>query len=161
MMEEKKRVPKFMADINVGKLARLLRLTGYDTLIFKGTHDSDMITLAELEERVVLTRDTQIMKRRIIASGQVKAILIESDEPEEQLRQVNKTLNLSGDIMPFTICLECNVPLVEKQKEDVMGLVPEYVYKTQDRYTACPACGRIYWRGTHWQAMRERLKCLK
>jgi uncharacterized protein with PIN domain len=98
------------------------------------------------------------MKRRLVTSGQLKAILITSDEPEQQIRQVIGSLNLDCQSKPFTICLECNQPLVERSKEDVEDLVPPYVFKTQSQYMQCPTCHRIYWRGTHWQAMTKKLK---
>ena len=152
---------KFIADINVGRLARWLRIMGYDTLIFKGKDDGDMITAALAEDRIVLTRDTQIMKRRLIKKGQVKALLITSDNVEEQLKQVIDSLNLTPSPQLFAICVECDEPLVEKRKEEVRDSVPEYVYQTQNEYMECPCCHRVYWKGTHWQAMKGRIKKLE
>jgi len=149
---------KFIVDNNVGKLAKWLRTMGYDTVFFNGSNDSSMIATALNEGRVILTRDTQIMKRRLITSGQLKAVLIESDKPVEQMHQVITTLKLDCRYRPFTICLECNQPLVERSKPEVKNLVPPYVFKTQDQYMECPSCHRIYWRGTHWQAMTKKLK---
>jgi uncharacterized protein with PIN domain len=130
---------------------------GYDTLFFNGSDDSGMIAIALAEDRVILTRDTQIIKRRVVTRGQLKAILIQSDEPERQMRQVIDSLNLDWQFKSFTICLECNQPLVERSKQQVKDLVPPYVFKTQSQYMECPACHRIYWRGTHWQAMTKKL----
>ena len=149
---------KFIVDNNVGKLAKWLRIMGYDTLFFNGSDDSNMIAIALAEDRVILTRDTQIMKRRVITSGRLKAILVLSDEPERQMRQVIDTLNLDWQFKPFTICLECNQPLVERSKQQVNNLVPSYVFKTQNQYMECTVCHRIYWRGTHWQAMSRELE---
>ena len=146
---------KFIVDNNVGKLAKWLRIMGYDTLFFNGSDDSGLIAIALAEDRVILTRDTQIMKRRVVTSGQLKAILIQSDEPERQMRQVIDSLNLDWQFKPFTICLECNQPLVERSKQQVSNLVPPYVFQTQSQYMECPACHRIYWKGTHWQADRK------
>jgi len=148
---------KFIVDNNVGKLAKWLRIMGYDTVFFNAEDDSNMIATALAEGRVVLTRDTQIMKRRVVTSGQLKAILIESDKPEQQKHQVIATLNLDCQYRPFTICLECNHPLLEKSKQQVEDLVPPYVFQTQSQFMECPACHRIYWRGTHWQAMTKKL----
>jgi len=148
---------KFIADNNVGKLAKWLRMMGYDTLLFDGSDDARMIAIALAEGRVILTRDTQIMKRGVITKGRLKAILPQSDEPELQMHQVIDNLNLDCRFKPFSICLECNQPLTEKSKEQVKGLVPPYVFKTQNQYMECPRCHRIYWRGTHWQRMREKL----
>ena len=142
----------------MGKLAKWLRIMGYDALFFEGSDDSDMIAAALAEGRVILTRDTQIMRRRVVASGQLKAILIQSDEPERQMRQVVATLDLAHRFQRFSICLECNQPLVERKREQVRDLVPPYVFQTQNQYMECSVCHRIYWRGTHWQAMTKKLQ---
>ncbi len=148
---------KFIVDNNVGKLAKWLRTMGYDTQFFKGSNDSRMVAIALTEGRVILTKDTQIMKRGVITRGRLKAILIQSDQPEMQMQQVVGSLHLDCRFKPFSVCLECNQPLVEKTKEQVKDLVPPYVFKTQNQFMECPSCHRIYWRGTHWQRMRERL----
>ena len=149
---------KFIVDCNVGKLVKWLRLMGYDTRFFDGSDDSQLVAIARAEGRVILSRDTQIMKRRVITSGRLKAVLIHSDEPERQIHQVIDTLGLDCRFRPFTICLECNQVLVERNKDEVEELVPPYVFKTQNQFMQCPTCKRIYWRGTHWQAMTKRLK---
>ena len=149
---------KFIVDQNVGRLVKWLRIMGYDTIFFNGSNDSRMIATALAEGRVILTRDTQIMRRRVVTKGLLKAILIQSEYPQEQIRQVIETLNLDCLSRPFTLCLECNQPLVERSKEQVKDLVPPYVFKTQKQYMECPSCHRIYWRGTHWQAMTRRLE---
>ena len=152
---------KFIVDHNVGKLVKWLRMMGYDTLFFTGDDDWQMVMTALNEGRVILTRDTQIMNRGVVASGRLKAILIQSDEPERQIQQVVRNLNLDTQSGLFSICLECNQPLEERTKEQVGGRVPPYVYKTQDRYVECPNCHRIYWKGTHWVAMLGKLEKLK
>ena len=148
---------KFIVDSNVGKLAKWLRMMGYDARFFTGSNDSHMVRTALDEGRVILTRDTQIVKRRVVASGQLKVILITSDDPELQIHQVITALNLDC-ARPFTVCLECNEPLEERSREQVKDLVPPYVFQTQSQFVECPACHRIYWRGTHWQAMTRKLK---
>jgi uncharacterized protein with PIN domain len=153
--------PKFIVDINVGKLARWLRMMGYDTLLFDHGHDDRMIRIALTEGRVIVTRDTQVMKRRVITSGRLKAVLVTSDRPEQQITQVVEKLQLDTGYSPFSLCLECNQPLVERSKAEVADLVPPYVYQTQDVYVQCPGCLRVYWKGTHWQAMVRRLQGLR
>jgi len=148
----------FIVDSNVGKLARWLRIMGYDTVFFNAGNDSRMVAIALAEQRVILTRDTQIIKRRVVTNGQLKVLLIQSDKPELQMHQVIEALHLECQFNPFTLCLECNQPLVEKSKQQVKELVPHYVFQTQDQYMECPVCHRIYWRGTHWQAMTKRLR---
>ncbi len=149
--------PKFIVDNNAGKLAKWLRIMGYDTLLFKEEDDNKMINIALSEERIILTKDTQILKRRLVTSGKLRVIFIEEDNPKAQLKQVVTTLNLS-QFKPFSLCLECNQQLISRKKEEISNLVPPYVFKTQDQYMECPACHRIYWRGTHWQAMKKELE---
>ncbi len=155
-----KELPRFIADHNVGKLARWLRMMGYDTAFFSGGDDVYMISRALHEGRVILTRDTHIMERGIISSGRLKAILIESDEPERQIKQVVDALHLDYQSRPFTLCLECNEPLVPRRREEVRDRVPPYVFHTREQYMECPKCHRIYWRGTHWQRMNRKLETL-
>jgi hypothetical protein len=148
---------KFIVDQNVGKLARWLRMMGYDSLFFDGRDDAQMVARALAEGRVLLTRDTGIMKRRVVASGRLRAILMESEAPERQMRQLMAALDLKGQWRPFTLCLECNRPLEERGREEVAGRVPPYVYATREHYMECPACHRLYWRGTHWERMSRKL----
>ena len=153
--------PKFIVDINVGKLAKWLRMMGYDTLLFDDDDDSRMIVIALREGRVVITKDTQIMKRGVIASGKLKAVLINTDSSELQMQQVIEGVDLDCHFRPFSICLECNQLLLERSKQEVEDRVPHYVLQTQSEYVECPACHRIYWKGTHWQAMVKKLEKLK
>ena len=133
-------------------------MMGYDALFFEGSSDSHMIAIAMAENRVVLTRDTQIVRRRIVTNGQLEAVLIQSDEPERQMRQVMGTLKLDFQFRPFSICLECNQQLLKTSKDVLHGVVPPFVYKTHDFYMECPSCHRIYWRGSHWEVMKKKLE---
>jgi uncharacterized protein len=151
---------KFIVDNNVGKLAKWLRIMGYDALLFAGENDGGMVKVALAQNRVILTKDTQIMRRRLVTSGRIKAILIKDDDVESQLRQVVEALALDYHYKPFSICLECNQSLTEKGKDAVCESVPPYVFKTQRLYMECPSCHRLYWRGTHWQAMSRELEKL-
>jgi uncharacterized protein with PIN domain len=135
-------------------------MMGYDSLFFNGDDDSQMVKQALAEDRVILTRDTGMMKRRVISSGRLRAVLIESEEPERQMQQLMTAMDLKSQSRPFTLCLECNQPLESRSREEVAERVPPYVYRTQTQYMECPACHRIYWRGTHWEAMVRKLEKL-
>jgi len=149
---------RFIVDNNVGKLARWLRLIGYDTVLLKQKDDAQMIKIALAENRVILTKDAQFMKRRLVTNGRLKTMHIEQDDPELQVQQVVKTLKLDYHFEPFSLCLECNQVLVARNKEEVENLVPAHVFGNQTQYMQCPACHRIYWPGTHWQAMVKKLQ---
>ncbi|HLE02408.1 MAG TPA: Mut7-C RNAse domain-containing protein [Dehalococcoidia bacterium] len=152
---------KFLVDMNVGKLARLLRMMGYDALLFQGHDDGALVKRALAEGRVVLTKDGQVFQRRVVRLGRLKALRIEGEDPFLQLRQVVEAFRLKYDYRPFSLCLECNVPLEPRAKEEVRGLVPPFVYESQEEFHQCPACKRLYWRGTHWQHMGRVLRGLE
>jgi len=145
---------KFIVDVNVGKLAKWLRILGFDTLFINPIEDGLLVDIALREDRVVLTKDTHIAERRLVTSGQVRVVSVEGDHLQDQLRFLAARLGLRGPFRLFSRCLECNVPLLPVEGAAVRDLVPPYVYQTQTRYTSCPRCGRIYWPGTHWQHMR-------
>lgn len=151
---------RFIADQNVGKLGRWLRLLGYDTVIFKGEDDGALVRSALTEGRVLLTRDTQIGRRKVVSSGRLKMLLIEQDEPLEQVISVVGKLGLI-EHDTFSRCLECNALLEPRIKEEMKERVPPYVFKTQETYMECPACHRIYWKGTHWQSMQNKLEKIR
>ncbi len=136
-------------------------MMGYDSLFFNGEDDSGMVKLALAESRVILTRDTGMMQRRAVSSGRVRTILIESEEPERQIQQLMSVFDLKGQSRPFTRCLECNQLLESRSREEMAGRVPPYVYRTQTQYMECPDCHRIYWRGTHWEAMVRKIDKLE
>jgi len=150
---------RFIVDTNAGKLARWLRIMGYDTLFINDIDDEGLIAIGLKEKRVLLTKDTQIMRRRVVTSGRLKALLIIDDDSKAQLHYVVEAMRLNQK-RQFTICLECNETLVPRIKEEVRELVPPYVFRTQSRFVECPSCHRIYWRGTHWQRMKQELEML-
>jgi len=147
--------PCFLADAMLGRLARWLRILGYDTRYLRDVTDDEVISWARAEGRMILTRDRELSRRR-----GVNALLITSTRLTEQLRQVIATLSL--DVRhPFRRCVVCNVALEEMSREQARPFVPLYVYRTQEDFGRCPACGRIYWRGTHWAHMAEQLRSLE
>jgi len=151
--------PKFLADSNVGRLARWLRALGYDAAFEAHVEDGALVRLALAEGRVLLTRDLDLMQRRVIASGQLRAILLETDQVSGQLRQVARALGLDSGLA-LTRCLECNLELDPRTRAEVAQRVPPHVRATQVRYSECPGCGRVYWPGTHWTRMRSALAAL-
>lgn len=150
---------KFIVDHNVAKLARWLRMMGYDTVIFDQPDDWQMIRTALAENRIIITKDTGVMKRRVITSGKLRALLIIGDEPETQIQQVIETFRLNNQ-HSLSLCLECNVPLVAVNREEIKDRIPPYVYQTKSQFVECPVCHRVYWQGTHWEAMTQTLSKL-
>lgn len=148
----------FVVDANVGKLAKWLRALGYDTLFDKDIDDDDLIRICLEDGRVLLTRDAHILERRVVAIGQVTALLIKYDDVLDQLRQVVDTLNLDHREQQCSLCLICNEPLAPELKEDVRSLVPPYVFLNHASFHKCPSCSKVYWQGTHWQRMKVALE---
>lgn len=148
--------PRFIADVNVGKLGRWLRILGYDVVIDHSLDDGALVSLGRREGRIILTRDRALPQLWEAKEGLVKVVLLASEELGAQLRQVVGELGLES-FQPLSRCLECNWELVAQDKETVQGRVPPYVFKTQAAFKACPHCGRVYWAGTHWSRMRQAL----
>jgi len=152
--------PRFIVDVNVGRLAKWLRVMGYDTLFPSENEDNDLVRVALLEKRIIVTKDSGIVERRVVTTGRLKVVLIQHDDLKSQLRQVIGSLNLD-DLRGFSRCIRCNEPLVSITKELAKDGVPPYVYETQEEFMKCPLCLRMYWRGTHWANMHEELAQLR
>lgn len=155
--EQKPMPPRFIVDLNVGRLAKRLRMMGYDAVFINGLDDDELVRIALREGRILLTKDQGITRRRIVSSGKVRALLITDGDVHRQLRQVIRAFDLESGSRPFTRCMECNESLLSRTKPEVRDLVPPYVYATQDQYMQCPRCGRVYWRGTHWERMNHEI----
>jgi len=135
--------PRFVADAMLGRLAKWLRILGYDTRYDPRWTDPQLVRLARAEDRVLLTRDLELARRR-----GVRVLLIESEQLDAQLEHLHRTLGLWA-VAPLSRCPVCNEPLEEVPKDHAWGLVPPYVFCTQEWFRLCPACNRFYWRGTH------------
>ncbi|MBI5179825.1 MAG: Mut7-C RNAse domain-containing protein [Nitrospirae bacterium] len=144
---------KLIADSMLGKLAIWLRVLGYDTLYFKEIDDASLLRMAKEEDRILLTRDTSLIKRR----GIKNYVFINDNEPYKQLKQIITALKLKSDKDFLTRCIYCNEELITVQKEDVEGIVPEYVYENHNSFNQCRKCKKIYWRGTHFRRIENRL----
>jgi uncharacterized protein len=150
---------RFLADCNVGRLARWLRVLGYDAVYEPLLPDAQVVARALAEGRVLLTRDADMMQRKVIAGGAVRALLLRYDRVQDQVRQVLTELALEP-VQPLSRCLDCNAELEPRAKAAVAGRLPPYVYATQERFSECPQCARVFWPGTHWERMRERIAAL-
>lgn len=129
-------------------------MLGYDADYHRLARDGELVRQALAEERVLLTRDRDLLKRRAIASGLVRTVLLAEDDVDAQLRQVVVELGLKPRSV-LSRCLECNVELEPRTAAEVATRVPPYVRATQVGYSECPSCGRVYWAGSHWRRMRE------
>ena len=145
------RDPKFVADGHLGKLARHLRMAGFDTLYGRDWDDDHIVATAAAERRIILTRDKGMLRRSEVERGYfVRAI-----ESEAQLAEVLRALQLEGRMAPFTRCRECNTPLQEVPRAEVLESLPPRVRESYQRFRRCPGCARVYWEGTQYARMRS------
>jgi len=140
--------PRFLLDVHLGRLARLLRLLGFDAAWQRDADDAGLAARSAHEDRILLSRDRGLLKRREVPRG----CLVRSQAPREQLEQVVTRHGLRGMLAPFSRCLVCNTVLEREGRTDDRGDSASERSPTG----ACPSCGRRYWRGSHWEAM-ERL----
>ena len=139
----------FVADAMLGRLAKWLRLMGYDTLYPAAADDRELVRIARAEGRILLTRDQELAHRKGL-----RTLLIKSDRLEEQLGQLLEELEMDSENLPPR-CPLCNTALEAISRSEAEARVPAYVYSTHEEFTRCPSCDKIYWRGTHWQRMLE------
>ena len=151
------RDPRFVADTHLGKLARHLRMAGFDTLYGTDWDDDRIVATSLGERRTILTRDRGMLRRREVERGYcVRAV-----ESEAQLGEVVAALQLEGLIAPFTRCRECNTPLEDVPREAVLDRLPPRVRELYDRFKRCPTCRRVYWEGSHFRRMEGMLERLR
>jgi uncharacterized protein with PIN domain len=148
---------KFLCDDNLGKLAKYLRLIGFDTAFVTPISNPELISKMLKENRLVITRDKRLADR--IEANRV--VVVDIDSPEEQLWYVIKILGLQ--IIPenfFSRCLICNEICRETKAEEIREKVFPYILKTKNQFRRCPKCDRIYWQGSHYYRMMDRLRQL-
>lgn len=140
---------RFVADAHLGGLARMLRMAGFDTLYDSRYDDAQIAAIGAREQRIVLTRDRDLLKRRNVAHGcYVRAL-----KAAPQLGEIVERLGLRAQARPFTLCLHCNAPLRAVAKEQVQARLPPAVRAAHTQFCTCDVCGGVFWQGSHWQRM--------
>lgn len=148
------RMPKFVLDVHLGKLSRLMRMLGLDTLYENYYCDEEIVTIATNEKRCILTRDIGILKRNEVNRG----YWIRNIKPKEQLKEIINRFDLLNSISRFTRCILCNGQLTEISKNEVIELIPPKVEQYYDKFFTCTKCERIYWRGSHIEKMNDYIQ---
>jgi len=144
---------KFVVDCMLGKLAKWLKILGFDVVYFNRAEDDALLALARTEGRWLLTRDHRLQDR----ARDISVLLIASERWEEQLSQVLEELDLRRFVNPYSRCIDCNVRLKALSKRRVKNLVAPFVYERATSFAICPACGRVYWQGTHFEDMERKV----
>lgn len=148
---------KFICDDNLGKLARYLRLMGFDTAFVTPISDAGLIALMLKEDRLVITRDLRLAER--IESE--KVAIVDTDFPDKQLLEVLAKFNPPIERQRFfSRCLICNEPCHEISPDDIKDKVFPYILRTKIQFRQCPRCNRIYWQGSHYHRMFDKLNQL-
>lgn len=143
------RHPRFVVDVNLGRLARLLRVLGFDVWWSSAADDQTLADISLDQQRILLTRDRGLLKRRTITHG----LFVHSQHPEEQTLEVLRRLDLRRRIKPFTRCVRCNGQLAAVAKEQVIDQLEPLTRRYYDEFSQCPECGRIYWAGSHFEKL--------
>jgi uncharacterized protein len=142
---------RFVVDVHLGRLARLLRLLGFDTLWSNDLDDDALAAIGESEHRVVLTRDRGLLKRRRVTHG----LFVHAERPVEQAVEVVQRLDLANRLAPFTRCLRCGGELAAASKAAVLDQLEPLTRRHYHEFRRCRACGRVYWRGSHHARLGE------
>ena len=150
LREKPLRDPKFVLDTHLGKLAKFMRICGFDAFYRNDLNDPEIIILSVTEKRVILTRDRNLLKNKTVTHG----YWIRSQQPPEQLREVLNRFDLKNSMQPFTRCLECNTKIIEVSKESILSQLLPKTKLCYQEFWQCGNCKRIYWKGSHWERMR-------
>ncbi len=148
------RRPRFVADVHLGKLVRLLRLLGIDVVQPPDPADEELVRISREEGRVLLTRDRHLLKHGGLSHG----YYVRADGAVEQAREVLRRFDLWGEVRPFTRCPVCNGSLERVSKEEVLGEIPPRTAAWLEEYSRCRSCGKLYWPGTHYRRLRETVE---
>lgn len=144
---------KFLCDCHLGKLAKYLRILGYDTLYFRKIPDNEIVKIAPLENRIVLTRDKELSKRLKNMAFYIKPLSF-----KEQFELVYSHFRLKEHQTPFVRCTLCNSIVIEVQKELIETRLPQKTREFYDEFFICSNCGQIYWEGDHYKQMQKKLE---
>ena len=148
---------RFVADVHLGRLTRLLRLLGFDTLYRNDYDDPHLARLSAEQERVLLTRDRRLLMRRQVRH----AYFLRSDLPEVQVREVLRRYNLAGATRPFHRCSHCNGLVRPVSKASVISLLEPKTRRYYDSFWQCDQCRHVYWKGSHMPGLTHLLNRLE
>lgn len=151
------RESKFVLDVHLGKLARYMRMLGFDSIYKNNYEDDELVSVSLNDNRTILTRDREILKRNEVDHG----YWVRNENAERQLKEIVERFQLRNQIKEFTRCIECNSILEETDKQKVIDRIPQKVNEWYNRFFICQGCKRIYWEGSHYEKMTALIKKLK
>lgn len=150
------RTTRFVVDVNLGKLARGLRMLGFDTLYDNQFGDREIVELSAAERRIILTRDRRLLFRKAVTHG----FWVRSDDPDSQLREVISRLDLGALARPLRRCLECNGRIERVDRERIWDSLEPLTRRYYSEFYRCSNCQKVYWKGSHFEPMTEAIRRL-
>ena len=156
LRSEPLRKTSFILDVHLGKLALILRLLGFDAKFPGNISDEELAEISAEEHRILLTRDTMLLKRNIVTHG----CWLHSQDPEEQTTEILKRLDLMNSVKPFTRCLDCGALLESVSKDTILHRLEPLTKKYYNEFKTCTDCGKIYWKGSHYEPLMKLLERL-
>jgi uncharacterized protein with PIN domain len=151
------RTLRFIADVHVGKLARYLRMLGFDTLYENDYDDSRIVAISLETDRIILTRDRGLLTSKEATRG----YLVKNIDLKEQIREVISRFDLLTLINPFSLCLSCNSKVRKIDRKDVQEKIDPGIYEQFDEFSSCPDCKKIFWQGSHYRSMSNFIEQIK
>jgi uncharacterized protein with PIN domain len=145
------REPRFVLDVHLGRLAAYLRMLGFDVLYRNCASDPELVHISSEERRILLTRDRGLLMNSAVTHG----YWLRETDSRRQLAEVVSRFDLARSLQPFTRCMACNGVLRAVSKQEVRGRVPEAIAARHEEFRDCPDCGRVYWRGGHYDRMNQ------
>lgn len=146
----------FVIDVNLGRLARYLRMCGFDAVYRNDFGDREIARFSAREHRILLTRDRRLLQHKAVTHG----YWVRATDPVEQLREVIERFDLGGQIHPFRRCLDCNGYVESVDKQEVIDELEPLTRKHFDEFYLCRDCGKVYWQGSHYENMRRRFNAV-
>lgn len=150
------RKTRFVLDVHLGKLTLILRLLGFDVSFPGNVTDKELARISAEDRRILLTRDTMLLKRRIVTHG----CYLHSQDPEEQAVEILDRLDLRSSVRPFTRCLDCGGQLSSVEKHKILHRLEPLTKKYYSEFSICTECDKIYWKGSHFEPLLELLERL-
>lgn len=144
---------QFVADVMLGRLARWLRIMGHDVLYSNRYRDEELARIADAEDRILLTRDRQLLERYRVN----RSVLVTAERLRDQLCELRDVIGLTWGEKVFSRCTGCNSMIEEISREEARGEVPPFVSRNAEAFYRCPGCGKIYWPGSHVSRMKQLL----
>lgn len=144
--------PRFIADVHLGRLAKSLRMLGFDTVYSNSMPLPELLRLAHAEQRILLTRNTRLAQNPFIIK-----LILSSENPKQQLQEVASKFSLGTKLQPFSRCIRCNSLLEKVAKGNIVYLLPPNTAAAFEEFWQCAHCCQLYWKGSHYERMQAAL----